>query len=73
MWYDIFEMFVDVNGACLLALRDRYNASFQLSQARLINDVHLCDFNPLLTTSSYVNVTAEEEEQAVALIGAQIK
>lgn len=40
--------------------------------ARLINDVHLCDFNPLLNTSSYVNVTAEEEEQAVALIGAQI-
>ncbi|KAL7483135.1 hypothetical protein ACHAW6_008786 [Cyclotella cf. meneghiniana] len=40
--------------------------------AHLINDVHLCDFNPLLNTSSYVNVTAEEEEQAVALIGAQI-
>eukprot|EP00804_Cyclotella_cryptica_P010916 CCRYP_018966-RA/>CCRYP_018966-RA protein AED:0.11 eAED:0.11 QI:102/0.87/0.77/1/1/1/9/454/601 len=39
---------------------------------RLINDVHLCDFNPLLNTSSYVNVTSEEEEQAVALIGAQI-
>jgi hypothetical protein len=39
----------------------------------VINNVHLCDFNPLLNTSSYVNVTAEEEEEAVALMGAQIK
>lgn len=40
--------------------------------ANLIEDIHLCDFNPLLNTSSYVNVTSEPEEKAVAAIGAQI-
>ena len=38
----------------------------------MIEDVHLCDFNPLLNTSSYVNVTSEPEEKAVAAMGAQI-
>lgn len=38
----------------------------------MIEDVHLCDFNPLLNTSSYVNVTSEPEEMKVAAIGAQI-
>lgn len=38
----------------------------------LIDDVHLCDFNPLLNTSSYVNVVSEPEERAVAALGAQI-
>ncbi|KAL3802921.1 hypothetical protein ACHAWO_003553 [Cyclotella atomus] len=42
------------------------------TQARIIDNVHLCDFNPLLNTSSYVNVTAEDEEKAVALMGSQI-
>ena len=40
--------------------------------ATMIEDVHLCDFNPLLNTSSYVNVTSEPEESKVAAIGAQI-
>mmetsp|Transcript_20035 Transcript_20035/g.33913 ORF Transcript_20035/g.33913 Transcript_20035/m.33913 type:complete len:607 (-) Transcript_20035:474-2294(-) len=40
--------------------------------ASMIEDVHLCDFNPLLNTSSYVNVTSEPEEKAVAAMGAQI-
>ena len=43
-----------------------------ITKARVIDNVHLCDFNPLLNTSSYVNVTAEDEEKAVALIGSQI-
>mmetsp|Transcript_13446 Transcript_13446/g.28226 ORF Transcript_13446/g.28226 Transcript_13446/m.28226 type:complete len:389 (-) Transcript_13446:18-1184(-) len=40
--------------------------------AAIIDDVHLCDFNPKLNTSSYVNVTSEPEERAVAVIGAEI-
>lgn len=40
--------------------------------ATVIEDVHLCDFNPLLNTSSYVNVTSEAEERKVAAMGAQI-
>ena len=39
----------------------------------LIQDIHLADFNPMLNTSSYVNVVSEEEERRVAAIGAQIK
>ena len=38
----------------------------------MIENALVCDFNPLLNTSSYVNVTSEDEEKAVALAGAQI-
>lgn len=40
--------------------------------AERIENAHLCDFNPRLNTSSYVNVVSEEEERKVALMGSEV-
>ena len=37
-----------------------------------IESMHLCDFQPRLNTSSYVNVVSEPEERDVALMGAEV-
>jgi hypothetical protein len=39
---------------------------------QLIASKHLCDFNPQLNTSSYVNVIQEPEERDVATLGASV-
>jgi hypothetical protein len=38
----------------------------------IINSFHLTDFQPMLNTSSYVNVVSEHEERRIAALGSQI-
>jgi glutamate decarboxylase len=40
--------------------------------AEIIDQLHSCDFNPRLNTSSYVNVVSEPEERHVAALGATV-
>jgi glutamate decarboxylase len=40
--------------------------------AEIIDQLHSCDFNPRLNTSSYVNVVSEPEERQVAMLGATV-
>jgi glutamate decarboxylase len=40
--------------------------------SEIVHQLHSCDFNPRLNTSSYVNVVSEAEEREIAALGAEV-